>query len=278
MQFLTKIPNSAAESYRTCIQGLESRYEGVKDIVDNASTIYEKLASRNDLHLMPKVPDLNRGPWNVTGDDMRALYKNKFAKLGEPGRDLYDSIKLLTNKCPLCRVGRVRELDHYLPKKLYPALAVSPANLIPVCKDCNYDKRTKTPSTAEETWPHPYFDNIQNDKWLCAKLVLLSKPEVQYFLICPSGWKSVTFQRLETFFEDLELGLKYSIEAATKIGEIAGMVSEVYKEENCNGVATYLSRSGASIARTNLNHWEAAMYECLSNDSWYCNGGFSAFL
>lgn len=45
-----------------------------------------------------------------------------------------------TGKCPICGIGQASTLDHYLAKTIYPTYAVTPYNLVPVCKDCNFAK------------------------------------------------------------------------------------------------------------------------------------------
>ena len=44
-------------------------------------------------------------------------------------------------KCPFCGIGTVSTLDHYLPKSKYPALAITPKNMIPACRDCNWERK-----------------------------------------------------------------------------------------------------------------------------------------
>lgn len=43
-------------------------------------------------------------------------------------------------KCPICEVGFAKELDHYIPRALYPEYSVFPHNLIPICHECNNKK------------------------------------------------------------------------------------------------------------------------------------------
>jgi len=72
--------------------------------------------------------------------------------------------------CPFCdclyHKGTI-SIEHYLPKSIYPFLAVHPINLIPCCEDCNGTKRDIDPLTNGEVGqtPFPYsfkFDNLAN--------------------------------------------------------------------------------------------------------------------
>src|SRR5262249_18731883 len=42
--------------------------------------------------------------------------------------------------CPACdgpRIDSLYEIDHFLPKTLYPFLSMHPTNLVPICAKCN---------------------------------------------------------------------------------------------------------------------------------------------
>lgn len=43
--------------------------------------------------------------------------------------------------CPLCGVETCKHLDHYIPREHMPELSVFTPNLIPLCADCNEEKR-----------------------------------------------------------------------------------------------------------------------------------------
>jgi hypothetical protein len=66
--------------------------------------------------------------------------------------------------CPACdgqKAGKFRgkllaDTDHYLPKSLYPFLAVHPWNLVPICLECNQRiKRAKDPVDSHDSAPLP---------------------------------------------------------------------------------------------------------------------------
>ena len=50
-------------------------------------------------------------------------------------------------------------LDHFLPKKEYPYLALNIYNLIPVCKTCNSTYKKQHP----EIFLHPFFESLQDN-------------------------------------------------------------------------------------------------------------------
>lgn len=62
--------------------------------------------------------------------------------------------------CPVCMKENLfsegeGEVDHYFPRKKYPALALHPFNLLPICSDCNGSRRkhTKNPVDSRDIGP-----------------------------------------------------------------------------------------------------------------------------
>lgn len=79
---------------------------------------------------------------DVLGSDLIKGYK----ALGDLKKEYRNNFFDKGDRCPTC--GRLLErhsktevcnadLDHFLPKSIYPQFALYPPNLIPICKDCN---------------------------------------------------------------------------------------------------------------------------------------------
>lgn len=105
---------------------------------------------------------------DVTKVELEKLYTEKMVDNNQPGRVYYDRIKSSAplNICPFCETGVVRQVDHVLPKSFYPGLSIIPYNLVPVCRDCNTDKRNPTIRSADQIHLHPYYDNVDDEQWL----------------------------------------------------------------------------------------------------------------
>src|SRR5258708_4576680 len=67
----------------------------------------------------------------VTSDEMTSLYQSGMVRFNSGARYIYEKIKLAPphGRCPYCNQRRVYSLDHFLPKSVFPALAVTPLNL-----------------------------------------------------------------------------------------------------------------------------------------------------
>lgn len=74
-----------------------------------------------------------------------------------------------TDVCPYCGFGEPTDLDHYLPRSLYEALAVYPRNLVPSCGPCNNAKRAFVPGVGPAPGLiHAYFQQLPDLEFLRA--------------------------------------------------------------------------------------------------------------
>jgi len=76
---------------------------------------------------------------------LRDAYATTTSKRGGWLRQaLFENARTEESPCPLCELGNVSQLDHYLDQASFPEFCVYPPNLVPSCKDCNPNvKRVK---------------------------------------------------------------------------------------------------------------------------------------
>ena len=135
--------------------------------------LFDRLyAAQGRNHLLHEFPSGNLLESLISKKELTNLYNYKLVK--ENGRPDYLALKKYTSfdyyefielnpQCPYCLVKNVEQLDHYLPKDLYPLLSVSTLNLIPSCSSCNTIKKTLT---GKNQFIHPFFDEISDFEWL----------------------------------------------------------------------------------------------------------------
>ena len=208
---------------------------------------------------------------DVTAKEMSWLYENKMVGKTAPGRPVYDAIKTASpqGRCPLCGHRDVTTVDHYLPKSAYAALSVNPANLVPACSECNRMK-----SSAVKDFLHPYYDNVERDRWLWARVLETSPPAVQFAVQPPETWPSGLADRVHRHFATFGLGLLYSMQAARLISGIQGRLDVLLRDGGSAAVHDHLCQDEESWQRTGLNSWQAACYGALTASDWFCAGGF----
>lgn len=62
--------------------------------------------------------------------------------------------------CPVCGSPVTGDLDHYLPRTVYPEFSIMRANLLPACRHCNSGvKGTTVHGENPRRFIHPYFDD-----------------------------------------------------------------------------------------------------------------------
>lgn len=269
---------SARSAFNTCIgkvrnPQLAKRLAAAAPAIEAASTQFDRAARRHTLHNIATqdvvAPD-------ITVSEMEKVYTQRMAKSGSPGRDIYDEIFASApgGRCPLCMQRFVATLDHHLPKAHYPALAVTPANLIPACSDCNKAKLDAVPATAEDVPLHPYYDDLGNDIWLTAT-VLERRPTALRFAITRSGkWDNTLDARVNHHFRSLGLAALFASEAAEELLNIRHQLEILRAADPVDGVRDELDRRATSCAAARLNGWRTAAYRAWRESEWFCNGGF----
>ena len=281
----------AREAFQRCASSkispaklaLLSAYE--EPIVQAAET-YEQACRAASLHdLDPKAfkpPDGDKAGTDALID----MYERRMRGKGHPGRPIYDLIRNQRKKCPLCSVGSVRQVDHHLPKSRYPYLAVVPANLLPVCSDCNLLKNDQIPLSIEEQTLHPYFDDIEGERWLYAEFMVEEPAAVgsvahsatswktRFFVEPPSIWSPHLAARVQHHFKVFQLDKLYEEQTADELTTIGLKLEDVFKTGGTEDVQAHLLDVARYRAQPRQNNWMAALYDALAASNWYYSGGF----
>ncbi len=269
----------AGDVFSTCISRvrdakLKARLGGILQLVVAASAEFDDAAAHTQLHQI--VPQGMVGL--VTQAEMEVVYTQRMAKKGAPGRDIYDALfnSAPQGKCPLCGHRTVSTLDHHLPKAHYPALAVAPLNLVPACYDCNKSKQASLPANANEETLHPYFDDIDGDRWLVAEVINTQPAALRFSVQAPALWSNVLRSRVEWHFRTLGLGRLYSSEAADELLNIRHQLRNLHHSGGAALVQIELRERAESCQQVRRNGWRTATYRALADSDWFCDGGFQA--
>ena len=253
---------------------LKLRMTAVTGLVVAASAKFDVLASNTRLHQFVRQAVVGG---LVSTAEMEAVYTQRMAKKTAPGRDAYDEIfsSPPNGKCPLCGHRTVSTLDHHLPKALYPVLAVVPLNLIPACGDCNKSKLAKLPTKANEEALHPYFDDIDDDRWLYADVVMSKPAALRFRVDAPKHWDAVLGDRVALHFKTLGLGSLYAAESADELLNIRHQLRAIHAAGGKALVQVEMQERAASCRKARLNAWRTAAFEAFADSDWFCDVGFS---
>lgn len=243
------------------MRGDHEKYINAIPVIDEYSARYEDamvqcIAYELTAHEM--VTD------DLSKDDMVTLYTTKFAKKDQPGRIYYDKIKLSPTNgiCPLCGIGQVATLDHYMAKTLYPTLAVTPHNLIPACRDCNDPRGAVRFDSAADMTLHPYFDDAQNIEWLSAAVVS-TYPICVSYTIDGALQDAELRDRLSNHLKVFDLKERYAKKAAEEISANKLTYQAVLDAGGLEGLRSYLQLLYASAYSAEKNSWRTALYKAL---------------
>lgn len=273
---VTPPPVSALQSFQTSISrfsnATKARYEQIEGEIVTASNEFGTAAAATTLHQIPQSDNVGG---IISRHEMTGLYNDRFAKKKSAGRHIYDSILAAAPRCPLCGHGTISTLDHHLPKRGYPALAVAPLNLVPACADCNKNKTDAAPATRNEETLHPYFDDIESDPWLTAEVVEVFPAALRFLVTPPPNWTATTANRVRHQFSMLKLPSLYASQAANELAGITGYVAILHDKAGSAGVQQHLSEVAQSKLSYRINSWQTATYTALANSLWYCGGGFN---
>lgn len=255
------LKESATEIFELCVSGFTDK--SLKKKLLSCSSYIKTDSSQfilADFDCIFKIEKNRKLPSGITTKQMKKVYTEKFVPIKSPGRIYYDLILSSPKggKCPICGERMVNTLDHYMPQSVYTTLIVTPENLIPTCRDCNFDKRAFISGTPEDAPLHPYFDNVDDEIWLSVQL--LPKQAVIYGVNCPASWTQILSKRVEHHLALFKLDEFYGSKAGQEIADEINAWKEI---ENSNGkdeLLEHLKMRSRSIEKNHLNSWKAALY------------------
>lgn len=179
--------------------------------------------------------------------------------------------------CCLCGLRATSELDHYLPKQLFPEFAAFTVNLIPACGVCNKrkDQVYKTP-LGDPAFIHAYLDQLPNSEpYLQATLKLDEGVIPSFEIVQPAGLPDETYRVLASQFVHFQLDTVYAEEAVELLHEKREAIEDYSAECGPAGVKKYLRREARSTSRHfGLNHWKPATLSAAAESADFCSGGF----
>jgi hypothetical protein len=250
---------------------LKDELTACTDAIEIAETAFEEKFNTNEIYTIPQN-DIITG--SIDTKQMTKVYDYRMVRSTMPGFPYYNAIRISApyNKCPLCSVRNVDTLDHYLPKSKYPIYAVTPINLVPSCFSCNKGKLIDYPSSSEEQTLHPYFDDIENESWIKAKVLQTNPISFEYFVDCPPEWDPIKKARAINHFNSFEINELFTAHANEEYRGAKSLLIKLYNNHP-NVLKAHLHDCYDSRLELGINSWQAVLYKCLHDDEWFCEGG-----
>ena len=242
--------------------------------IEKKENEYDVKKQNNTLHTLPQKQDVN-GILDIDG--LKNIYSNRMLKEDNDARYYYDKIlsSAPRGKCPYCNLGTATTLDHYLPKSLYPIYSVTPINLVPACKDCNTGKLTEYPTCSENETLHPYYDNVEGERWLFMRVVELYPIVFEFYVDAPDYWGALMKKRLEVHLYSFNLNTQFSIHAQEELDTRKIYFNKLFQNGGHAELKEFLYESYLSSFDNNKNAWQTAFYDGLCNCEEFVNSYFS---
>jgi hypothetical protein len=171
-------------------------------------------------------------------------------------------------------VQRASTLDHHLAKSEHPTFAITPINLVPSCSDCNHSKSAHQPSTPDEEALHPYYDDIDDARWLFARVIEEQPVSLIFFANPPSSWIATKRARVLRHFETLNLARLYTSQSSDDLPSMRFRLERLLNASGPQAVRQQLLEERDDRLKDANNSWQISMLDALSSSDWYCAGGF----
>lgn len=277
---LPKPDDDVGEVFDLCISKVRSttikaNLESIRPIIVRAAADYDAAGLAKQLHNVPET-DLLGG--TVSHQEMVRVYENRMVGKAAPGRTIYHKLRTSSpnRRCPYCNQRSVNTLDHFLPKQKHSALTITPANLVPSCTDCNKDKLTGGAGTAEETYLHPYYDDVSQYRWLQADVIEGAPVAVRFYTVSPPDCDPMLAERIAFQFKTLGLASLYSSQAADEFSGRQMRLAGLLHDGGAGEVRAYIQEEYESQAKNDANSWRSACYNAWLRSDWFCEGGLLA--
>lgn len=143
----------------------KERLEGLRPLIESRFDEYTDKADAGKLNQLEVQ-------WNYAKDDKGSdayfLYKqydNSATLISHLRSKIIEANEgEIVLKCPICGLRDAKDLDHYIPRQLFPEYSINPYNLIPTCHDCNNDKSIMWCSNeGKRLIFNAYYDTPTND-------------------------------------------------------------------------------------------------------------------
>ncbi len=161
--------------------------------------------------------------------------------------------------CPICGSPMTGDLDHYLPRKVYPEFAIMRANLVPACRHCNSGvKGTTVHGGIPRRFIHPYFDDWAEQAIWYVEIVPPFKAARFRPLALPGLVKPQ--DEIVAFHLENVLGTQFQLSIATEWSSLPTQIKLRDTELSIASVTLQVDQElRVALAAKGANSWQAAL-------------------
>ena len=195
----------------------------------------------------------------VVSRDMKKFYENRLRDSAPGGRIWRAILDIGGLRCPFCHIAVPRTVEHSFPQSRYPRLTVEPLNLVPACRDCNFERNVGHGSITVS----PYFDNwVADVPWLRAEVVDIAEPhDLRFYPERHRSFADDQWAALQQFVDDVDLARRYVDPAIQAFEGFAATLRLVDPHPTATVVKLALEdKIASSESAYGHNRWQTAAY------------------
>lgn len=153
----------------------KKRLEKLENNINKRFDEFTYKAEHNTLHTLAKKWNYNKDDKLSDGYFLYHQYDNSESCITTLRAEIIkgnaDEIVLT---CPICGIRDATDLDHYIPRQLFPEFSIHPHNLIPTCHQCNNKKSTCwcEPQGNNRIIFNAYYDTITDENLFTSNIII----------------------------------------------------------------------------------------------------------
>lgn len=272
MRKIQHYPNDAFEFHKKAVSRKKASQEktilqSVEENIKCCYAIYNNQFRAKSLFSLQPF-DTNQ----QTKDALVGLYQFKRKVFS----DLFESLTTTIDNrrdmlCPNCTLTDCSQLDHYMPKSLFPEFSANPLNLMQCCSICNQKKLDRWLNGVHPIFLNLYIDDLPPVQYLFADITMDNGiPRFRFYLQNPGSIGPILFGRIESHYQGLDLCERFA-------ERTDNVISEIHRDYIASKVANVtpfqfweIQKSRAMQEQTvfGFNYWRSILLlECCNNPS-----------
>lgn len=209
---------------------------------------------------------------------MLKMYSSRLSNSAESYANSYYYYRKLREQvrvCPYCNyfARSVSQLDHYLPKAIFPSFSITANNLVPICRDCNINKGGHSPESKSNVLLHPYYDDISEKILDFLKCEVIEDKNIGFIFKIKrlNDWDDETFNRVKIHFEMLGLEELYGTDFQANYSEFEYYMTELIKDNPSENIVRHLKIKTESSTNIVDKPWIYIGYKSILENKWFMN-------
>lgn len=241
MRKVQHYPDDAFEFHKKVVSAKKSSQEkeclkSIENDIEQCYAAYNGNFNANTLSSLQTMTTTSQAKEALSGlyQFRRKFFSDLFISLTTTGTNVRDML------CPNCTLNDCSQLDHYIPKSLFPEFSANPLNLMQCCSICNQKKLNRWLNGGQPIFLNLYLDDLPQEQYLFVDILINNGvPKIKFYLQNRTSIDSTLFSRIESHYRELDLCKRF-------VERASNAISEIYRD--------YIASKDAKV--TSLQFWK----------------------